>query len=106
MVETKEGPYEQLSCRAGDTPKTSCVFESDELTSLRRTLLTGLFVHLRAIEERTDFIEISIQSFMKRSTLCGKIARMPGIGPITATAIVAAVGDARQFCNGRHLAAC
>ena len=70
---------------------------ADELTSLRRTPLTELLVHLRAIEERIHFIEISIHSFMKRSALCAKIAQIPGIGRITATAIVAAVGDARQF---------
>jgi transposase len=70
---------------------------ADELTSFCRTLLTELLVHLRAIEERIHFIEISIHSFMKRSALCRKIAQIPGIGPITATAIVAAVGDARQF---------
>jgi len=57
------------------------------------------------IAERIHFIEISIHAFMKRSTLCGKIAQIPGIGSITATAIVAAVSDARQFRNGRHLAA-
>jgi transposase len=37
--------------------------------------------------------------------LCKKIAEVPGIGPITATAIVASIGDATQFRNGRHLAA-
>ena len=30
---------------------------------------------------------------------------MPGIGPVIATAMVAAVGDARAFTRGRHLAA-
>lgn len=32
---------------------------------------------------------------MKRSALCKKIAAIDGIGPITATAILAAVGEAR-----------
>ena len=50
-------------------------------------------------------IEVSIQTFLKHSALCKKIAEVPGIGPITATAIVASVGDAREFRNGRHLAA-
>jgi len=62
-------------------------------------------LHTSAIEERVRLIEASIQSFMKKSTLCKKIAEIPGIGPITATAVVAAVGDARQFRNGRHLSA-
>jgi transposase len=34
-----------------------------------------------------------------------KIAAVPGIGPITATAVVGAAGNATQFRNGRHLAA-
>jgi transposase len=42
---------------------------------------------------------------MKTSALCRKIAEIPGIGPITATAVVAAVGDARQFRNAGHLSA-
>ncbi|KVQ37956.1 transposase [Burkholderia cepacia] len=78
---------------------------ADELTSFCQTLLTELLQHLKAIEERIRLIEASIQSFMRQSSLCKKIAAIPGIGPITATAIVAAVGDARQFRNGRHLAA-
>jgi len=78
---------------------------ADELTSFCQTLLTELLLHLGAIEERAHLIEASIQSFMKKSMLCRKIAEIPGIGPITATAIVAAVGDARQFRNGRHLSA-
>jgi transposase len=40
---------------------------------------------------------------MKRSTLCTKIAATGGIGPIAATALVATVGEAEEFRNGRHL---
>ncbi|MFL9963397.1 transposase [Paraburkholderia sediminicola] len=75
---------------------------AEEFTPFCRTLLTELLVHLRAIEERIHFIEISIPSFVKQSALCGKLAQIPGIGPITATAIAAAVGDAGQFRNGRY----
>ncbi|MGU7771598.1 IS110 family transposase [Burkholderia sp. MR1-5-21] len=78
---------------------------ADELTSFCQTLLTESLQHLKAIEERIHLIEASIQTFMKQSSLCKKIAAVPGIGPITATAIVAAIGDAQQFRNGRHLAA-
>ena len=34
-----------------------------------------------------------------------RLMRMPGIGPITASAIVATIGDAHQFRTGRNLAA-
>lgn len=67
--------------------------------------MAELLRHLTAIEERIHLIDTSIQVFMKHSTLCKKIAAVPGIGPITATAVVGAVGNATQFKNGRHLAA-
>lgn len=41
---------------------------------------------------------------MKHSALRKKIMAVPGVGPITATTIGGAIGDARQFRNGRHLA--
>jgi transposase len=78
---------------------------ADELTAFCQTLLAELLQHLTAIEERIHLIDTSIQTFMKHSTLCKKIAAIPGIGPITATAVVGAVGNATQFRNGRHLAA-
>lgn len=78
---------------------------ADELTPFCQTLLAELLQHLHAIEERIHLIEASIQSFMKKSTLCKKIAEVPGIGPFNANAVVAAVGDAKQFRNGRHRAA-
>src|SRR5438105_12055950 len=36
---------------------------------------------------------------------CKRISAIAGIGPVTATAMVAAVGDASEFDNERHLAA-
>lgn len=36
---------------------------------------------------------------------CQRIAKIEGVGPKTATAIVAAIGDGAEFKNGRHLAA-
>jgi transposase len=36
---------------------------------------------------------------------CRRLAQLPGVGPIIATALVASVNDARQFHSGRELAA-
>jgi hypothetical protein len=61
---------------------------ADELTSFCQTLLTELLEHLHAIEERVHLIEASIQSFIKQSVLCKKIAQVPGIGPIEAAGML------------------
>ncbi len=36
---------------------------------------------------------------------CQRLQTIPGIGPVTATALIAAIGEATQFKNGRQLAA-
>jgi transposase len=76
-----------------------------ELTSFCQSLIMTLVQRLRALEDEIAVAESWIRSFMNHSALCQKIAAVPGIGPITATAIVAAVGRADGFRNGRHLAA-
>jgi transposase len=76
-----------------------------EFTGFCQALMTELLQDLQALDERIDHAEVWIKSFMKESPLCKKISAIDGIGPMTATAIVAAVGDAKSFKNGRHLAA-
>jgi transposase len=76
-----------------------------ELTAFCQTLMAELLGQFHALEERIGRAEQWIKDVMKRSPLCRKVAAVEGIGPITATAIVAAVGEAKEFRNGRHLAA-
>ena len=46
-----------------------------------------------------------IERIFRKDEVCQRIAKIRGIGPKTATAIVAAVGDGAEFKNGRHMAA-
>ena len=48
-------------------------------------------------------IEDKIKVFLDENEACQHLAEIPGIGIMTATALVATVGDARQFRSGRHL---
>jgi transposase len=41
----------------------------------------------------------------RQSALSSKLAGVPGIGPITASALIATIGDAKNFDNGRQVAA-
>jgi transposase len=40
-----------------------------------------------------------------KSDACRRLRDIPGVGPISATAIVATMGDSKVFKNGRHFAA-
>ena len=61
--------------------------------------------NLDVIEWRIAEADARVRRLMSSSELCRKIGAIEGIGPLTATAVVAAVGDASAFKNGRHLAA-
>ncbi len=61
--------------------------------------------HLKALQKQVDEIEERIVAWHKGSDLSRRLVEVPGIGPITASAIAATVGDAKSFDNGRQLAA-
>ena len=61
--------------------------------------------HLRMIRRELKQVENKIKVFFDENEACQRLAEIPGIGTMTATALVATVGDARQFRSGRHLAA-
>lgn len=50
-------------------------------------------------------LETQIKAWHRENPASQRLAEIPGIGPITATAMVASVGNARDFGNGRQLAA-
>lgn len=75
------------------------------LPDLARTLLSDLLGQLRDFDEQIEHFDRQIDVFARESEAARRLMAMEGIGPITATAIVATVGDARAFQNGRQFAA-
>jgi transposase len=57
------------------------------------------------LNERVEGCSRMIEQHAMLNTDARGLMRMPGIGPITASAIVATIGDAHQFRTGRDLAA-
>jgi len=76
-----------------------------EVTSVCQAMMLEISQQIHALEERIKRAETWLRSFMKQSALCKKIAAIDGVGTITATAMVASVGEAKEFKNGRHLSA-
>jgi transposase len=50
-------------------------------------------------------MEVQIQAWHRSNALSRKLEKIPGIGPLTASALVASIGDAKGVENGRQLAA-
>lgn len=57
------------------------------------------------MDEEIATIERRINLWFKEDEACGRIAEIPGVGPLTATAAVAIMGDAKAFKSGREFAA-
>lgn len=77
---------------------------TDELPGLFRELVQRLLMHLKELERQVDEIELQIQMWHRANPLSRKLEKIPGIGPLTASALVASIGDAKSFDNGRQLA--
>lgn len=77
----------------------------NQLTSLGRRLFRGLYEELAQLEEKIDVADRQIQLAFQGHEDCQRIGAVEGIGPLTATAIVAAISNGRAFANGRQFAA-
>ena len=78
---------------------------ANDLPGVFRKLLQRLGVHLRELNRQVEELEQQIDAWHRSNEKSQKLAQIPGIGPLTATALVASIGDARCFNNGRELAA-
>ncbi len=96
-------PRELLSLRRA----IPCWLEDGDngLTARFRRLLDGLWNDLRALDERVDELDREIAAIAQTEPAAIRLQQLRGVGPITATALLAAIGDASQFANGRQLAA-
>jgi transposase len=77
----------------------------NELPYLFRELLQRLGKHLLELDRQVHELEKQILNWHKENEESKRLTEIPGIGPITASALVATIGDARNFKNGRQLAA-
>jgi transposase len=78
---------------------------TNELTGSFRLLIQRLMEHLKELDRQVRELEVQIQVWHRANETSCALAKVPGIGPITASALIASIGDATSFANGRQLAA-
>jgi transposase len=79
--------------------------ETNDLTPAMRRLLGELFDDVGRVDLRIADVTREIEGLAARDDRARRLMTIPGIGPLGATALLAAVGDARQFRRARDLAA-
>ena len=78
---------------------------SNELTGMFRLLVQRLMDQLKVLDQQVGEMELQIKAWHTQSEASRKLEQIPGIGPITASALVASIGDAKYFSSGRQVAA-
>ena len=78
---------------------------SNELTGTFRLLADRLVEHLKELDRHVKELESQIKKWHYVSAASCKLEKVPGIGLITASALMASIGDAKNFDGGRQVAA-
>jgi transposase len=79
--------------------------EKDTLTSLSQEMVGKLRDECAALEKQLASDQEKLAALAATHPACQRLRPIPGIGPCSATALVAAVSDASAFKNGRPCAA-
>ena len=78
---------------------------NDGLSEMVRALMRALQAELAELDARIATYDRRIKEIFRASEQCQRLGKIEGIGPVTATALIAAVGDRTCFKNGRQFAA-
>jgi transposase len=70
-----------------------------------RETFEALIEELETLEARIERFDERLHTICQEDETCHRLMTLPGVGPIVASALVASIGDARQFKSGRELAA-
>jgi transposase len=79
--------------------------QGSELSALVRQLVHLLQDQLAQLQEAVAQLERQIRQWANQDEGAKRLQQIPGIGPISASALVASVADARQFKDGRQMSA-
>jgi transposase len=76
-----------------------------KLSGASRLLLAQLKLELDQLAIRLEEADALIQKTAQKNEACRRLDAIPGIGPVTATALIAAIGNGAAFRKGREFAA-
>ncbi|PSU42128.1 IS110 family transposase [Photobacterium frigidiphilum] len=79
--------------------------ENNELTVASREFMNNLYNDLVEIEDKLKNLGKKVQQICRKNEDCRRIMKIPGVGELTATAMISAVPNPNVFKNGRHMSA-
>lgn len=77
----------------------------EKLTPESKIIIQRLYEFFKKMQEEIAVYDQKIEQSVKENAQCQALMKIEGIGPMTASALVATVGDAKVFKNGRQMSA-
>jgi transposase len=77
----------------------------NKLTYLSRELFNTVYLQFKYYEQQISHYDCKIHQFYKTDEKCKQISKVPGVGPVIATAITTVLSEPNAFKNGREFAA-
>lgn len=77
----------------------------NELIGSDRELFRDLYEEVRMLDEKIHNYDKKLEMIYKSNPVCQRLAQIEGLGIVTTTALIAAIGDAKVFKNGRQMSA-
>ncbi len=99
-----------IAVRAGPRALRNSLFailenRKDEISPRTAKLICGLYEDWCGLDERIETVTDEIEELSLTEAKCRRLRSVPGIGPLTSTAMVAAIGTGEAFERGRDFAA-
>lgn len=77
----------------------------NQLTFTTRSVFQSQYEELQELDQRVEVITSQINAMSEENPQCQLLKTVPGIGPLTATAMCAVMGDPQYYRNGREFSA-
>ena len=77
----------------------------DKLSPIVLELMTQLYEQFQSYDAQVKKYDRQLEALAKHNSVCQEVQKIAGIGPLIASAIVATIGDAKAFKNGREVSA-
>lgn len=78
---------------------------ADKLTELARIVFAEMYEELVSLDAKIDLLDIRLKKLAKDRADCQRLMSIPGVGYMSATALVAWLGDGSQFKQSRECSA-
>jgi transposase len=87
--------------------KLMVILEENEnkLTQRAKVIFINLYEQFKNCDAQVAAYDKEIKQSAEQNVMCKEVMKMAGLGPITASAVVSTIGDAKVFKNGRELSA-